>query len=445
MPNPRELVTPRQYPREPRRRAPAGLLGFTTAAAIAAMMLVYIDASNPELTIADAEQRAQQSLKQYGYNWARVQVTDGVAQLNGQAPGESERVIAYELVRKALRPMMGRSGPVEAISSRITLSAEGEARLAKATESRTRMIAEAEPRTLAAETATRGAGIATQEQPDISAATAAAAFVPSTGAADQPSAEGATLAAAPSVAAATPPAQSAEQRVAEVAQAPVEAPAIVSDASHVAGHVAVASPPAGANIETSAVDTAPHHTAAHAADAPAASPAPSAAATPAAVAATAPSADETSPETPSASAASPGQFGSKSDCKAEFADTLASTTIVFGSDSATIDKQSRPLLDKLAAIAKRCSRFSLVVEGHTDGSGRKGHNNALSKKRAEAVRWALIDRGVDMDHITAEGFGSARPIDRSGSAEAKARNRRIEFSVLEPAANERKAAATGAR
>lgn len=407
MPNPRDLVTPRQYPRSPRKGATAGLLGFTTTAAIAAMMLVYIDASNPELTFADAEQQAGQSLQRYGYNWAKVELIDGVAHLKGEAPSETERIIAYEVVRKTLRPMMGRSGPVEAISSHLTLTTDAQAQLAKAKESRTRIVAEAEPRTISAAPAATASFTPSAAPVDVSQALAANA-APAT----PPEVEAAEKHAAPAP---------VEERVAE--RAPPDRP-----------QTAAAT---GAQIETAAVNPPRPE----AAKPEAAAPAAAAPVEVAANTAMANDADDGMPSVaPATAGGTAGQLGSKSDCKAEFADALSSTKIVFGSDSAVIDKQSRPLLDKLAAIAKRCSRFSLVVEGHTDGSGRKGHNNALSKKRAEAVRWALVDRGVDMDHITAEGFGAARPIDRSGSAEAKARNRRIEFSVLEPSSPERKAA-----
>jgi outer membrane protein OmpA-like peptidoglycan-associated protein len=185
------------------------------------------------------------------------------------------------------------------------------------------------------------------------------------------------------------------------------------------------SAPAPALIETAALDTPQP-----------AQPAP-AATSPAATATSAPA--KTAPAKPAA------DLDSKADCKAEFADALSSATIVFASDSAVIDKQSRGLLDKLAAIAKRCSRFSLVVEGHTDGTGRKGHNDALSRKRAEAVRWALVDRGIDMDHISAIGYGASRPLEPGTGASAVARNRRIEFSVLEPTTLRPKAALEAAK
>jgi outer membrane protein OmpA-like peptidoglycan-associated protein len=127
-------------------------------------------------------------------------------------------------------------------------------------------------------------------------------------------------------------------------------------------------------------------------------------------------------------------------CADAFAEALDGTTINFARASAVIQKESRPLLDKLAAIAKRCKGYRLTVEGHTDLTGSRAANLSLSKKRAEAVRWALIDRGIDMDHIAAEGFGASRPLENATSDDANAKNRRIAVTVSEASRSTKRAA-----
>lgn len=374
------------------------LLAFTTTSALAAMTLVYIDAHDPKITFADAELQAGKALNRIGYTWAKVAVEDGVARIRGEAPSETERVIAYDVVRKSLRTMMGKAGVIANVTSELKLTPEALAGIARDNEQRTRMVAESEPKTPPQDFG----GARAPWTPEVAAAIEAPQTAPVAGNAALPPPSPASDHAMFEQKAFEPSAGPAEKETpAAIETASLEKPAVPEASQTAPQPSAVASPPATASesakpqpvvtIETAAVDKP--------ADPPAAGTA---------------------------------TVDSKSDCKAEFADALSSSKIVFASDFAVIDKQSRPLLDKLAGIAKRCSKFSLLVEGHTDGSGRKGHNNALSKKRAEAVRWALIDRGIDMDHIAAAGFGATRPLDRSGSDSAKARNRRIEFSVLEP-------------
>ncbi len=127
-------------------------------------------------------------------------------------------------------------------------------------------------------------------------------------------------------------------------------------------------------------------------------------------------------------------------CADAFAEALDGTTINFARASAVIQKESRALLDKLASIAKRCKGYRLTVEGHTDLTGSPAANRTLSKKRAEAVRWALIDRGIDMDHIAAEGFGASRPLENATNEEANAKNRRIAITVSEALRSTKRAA-----
>ena len=85
----------------------------------------------------------------------------------------------------------------------------------------------------------------------------------------------------------------------------------------------------------------------------------------------------------------------------------------------------------ITAIARRLVQFdgvSITVEGHTDSDGTPSVNLTLSQERATAVVSALIANGVDATTITAEGFGSERPILVDG-VEDKEASRRVEFRV----------------
>ena len=104
-------------------------------------------------------------------------------------------------------------------------------------------------------------------------------------------------------------------------------------------------------------------------------------------------------------------------------------TIEFPSNSDQIDPASTALLDRIASAARDCPS-RLRIEGHTDNTGRDAANLSLSRRRAEAVRNALITRGVPADRLQAEGFGDARPVADNRAETGRARNRRIEIRTI---------------
>ena len=70
------------------------------------------------------------------------------------------------------------------------------------------------------------------------------------------------------------------------------------------------------------------------------------------------------------------------------------------------------------------------IVGHTDDVGSEQDNIALSLGRAEAVKRALTERGVEGVRIETEGKGESEPIAPNDSEEGRAENRRVEFIVL---------------
>lgn len=107
--------------------------------------------------------------------------------------------------------------------------------------------------------------------------------------------------------------------------------------------------------------------------------------------------------------------------------------IFFETDEAKIKPESLPILDEVAAVLKDNPGILRVeVQGHTDGSGDPDYNKVLSQERAEAVRDYLIKQGkVDAGRLTATGFGSTKPLVKEATDEDRAKNRRVEFMILE--------------
>lgn len=101
----------------------------------------------------------------------------------------------------------------------------------------------------------------------------------------------------------------------------------------------------------------------------------------------------------------------------------------FGTDSATIPDQNKPVLDQAAALIRQTPNVALVVEGYTDSTGDAAYNKDLSQKRAKSVIDYLVSQGVNATKLTPMGFGQNNPVADNVTELGKFRNRRIEFKV----------------
>ena len=115
-------------------------------------------------------------------------------------------------------------------------------------------------------------------------------------------------------------------------------------------------------------------------------------------------------------------------CQRDVEAILRARSIRFGEASATIDAASETVLDEVGTALLPCVGSIIAITGHTDSNGDPSANLALSRARAEAVRWALTGRGIPADGLRALGKGSADPV--KGLDPADPANRRIEFSVI---------------
>ncbi len=106
--------------------------------------------------------------------------------------------------------------------------------------------------------------------------------------------------------------------------------------------------------------------------------------------------------------------------------------INFATDSAEILPQSEALLTEIADVLIRHPEIRRVeIQGHTDNRGRRRHNLELSQRRAEAVRRWLVEHGVEPGRLEAKGYGPDKPLVPNITPGNRARNRRVQFIILE--------------
>ena len=97
----------------------------------------------------------------------------------------------------------------------------------------------------------------------------------------------------------------------------------------------------------------------------------------------------------------------------------------------TIKKVSFPILDDVVELLMTRPDVRMAIHGHTDSMGGKWFNLRLSKSRAKAVMDYLVGKGVRRGRLESEGFGPNKPKADNSTEAGRARNRRVEFRILE--------------
>lgn len=108
---------------------------------------------------------------------------------------------------------------------------------------------------------------------------------------------------------------------------------------------------------------------------------------------------------------------------------LGSDYLKFEFDKADLRPEDRELLSRVAGILMTSKDYTLTVAGHTDDVGTDAYNQALSVRRAQAVRDYLVKAGLPAEIFTVEGYGKSRPLVRGMSEEARRKNRRVELGL----------------
>jgi outer membrane protein OmpA-like peptidoglycan-associated protein/preprotein translocase subunit SecG len=103
--------------------------------------------------------------------------------------------------------------------------------------------------------------------------------------------------------------------------------------------------------------------------------------------------------------------------------------IYFDFASDQLKPESTPVLEEIAGVLKDNPEWKLTVSGHTDNVGGDAYNLDLSKRRAAAVKQALVTQyQVAPERLSTDGFGASRPVDSNDTLAGRARNRRVELT-----------------
>ena len=103
--------------------------------------------------------------------------------------------------------------------------------------------------------------------------------------------------------------------------------------------------------------------------------------------------------------------------------------VYFATAKYDITPNSRLAVDKLVKIFSEYPETNILVEGHTDDVGSDASNMTLSERRANAVGAELKRDGLAANRLTVKWYGETQPKGDNTTADGRAANRRVEFSI----------------
>ena len=104
-------------------------------------------------------------------------------------------------------------------------------------------------------------------------------------------------------------------------------------------------------------------------------------------------------------------------------------SLFFASGSTRLSPQAMTLVEEAAAAAKARPNARIACVGQTDTAGAAAYNLVLSRRRAEAVRDALVAQGIPRESITVSGRGEEELSVKTRDNISESQNRRVEVTV----------------
>ncbi|NJN42334.1 MAG: OmpA family protein [Flammeovirgaceae bacterium] len=110
--------------------------------------------------------------------------------------------------------------------------------------------------------------------------------------------------------------------------------------------------------------------------------------------------------------------------------TVRLKNIYFDYNKATLKSESFVELNKVVDFLNKNAHVEVEISGHTDSKGPDDYNLNLSQGRSQSVVDYLVSQGIDLNRLTAKGYGESVPIDTNDTDDGRANNRRVEFTIL---------------
>ena len=117
--------------------------------------------------------------------------------------------------------------------------------------------------------------------------------------------------------------------------------------------------------------------------------------------------------------------------KIETGVTIVLNNIFFDFDKAELKTASYPELNRLLKYLNDGDIKKIEISGHTDSVGEDDYNKGLSERRAKAVFNFFRENGIAKDRLVSVGYGETKPKVANDTKENRAKNRRVEFKVVE--------------
>jgi outer membrane protein OmpA-like peptidoglycan-associated protein len=103
--------------------------------------------------------------------------------------------------------------------------------------------------------------------------------------------------------------------------------------------------------------------------------------------------------------------------------------VLFDVGEANLKPGAKRAIDNLAQFMQQHPQRNVAIEGFTDSTGSEQYNEILSERRAQAVKDALVARGIAPNRISARGYGEAFPVATNDTPAGRQLNRRVEVAI----------------
>jgi len=104
--------------------------------------------------------------------------------------------------------------------------------------------------------------------------------------------------------------------------------------------------------------------------------------------------------------------------------------IYFDVNKYKVKPESFAVIDQMAKYLQENPKMRIMIEGHTDNTGKDQANQALSEKRANAIKEELVRKGIDSNRLETIGYGAAKPIADNATPQGRTQNRRVTIKKL---------------